>query len=113
MKSHRVAVLLSLLFLPVVLHARAEGHFDKTLQVNGSVSLDVMTGSGDITVKASGSNQVVVHGTVHTNNWLFGDESVIHQVESNPPIQQSGNSIRIGYDLPDDVKRHVSIDYVI
>ena len=34
-------------------------------------------------------------------------------MESNPPIQQSGNSIRIGYNLPDDVKRHVSIDYEI
>ena len=35
------------------------------------------------------------------------------KTESNPPIQQSGNSIRIGYDLPDDVKRHVSINYEI
>ncbi len=34
-------------------------------------------------------------------------------VESNPPIQQNGNSIRIGYDLPEDVRRHVSISYEI
>jgi DUF4097 and DUF4098 domain-containing protein YvlB len=37
----------------------------------------------------------------------------VHQVESNPPIQQSGTSIRIGYNLPEDVKRHVSINYEI
>jgi len=34
-------------------------------------------------------------------------------VESNAPIEQNGNSIRIGYNLPDDVKRHVSISYEI
>ena len=97
----------------MLVHASSEGHFDRTLQVNGSVTLDVSTGSGDITVKTGGSNQVVVHGTVHSSNWIFGDSNAVQKTESNPPIQQSGNSIRIGYDLPDDVKRHVSIDYEI
>ena len=71
------------------------------------------TGSGDITIKTGSSNQVVVHGTIHDNDWFFSNENAVHQVESNPPIQQSGNSIRIGYNLPDDVKRHVAIDYEI
>jgi DUF4097 and DUF4098 domain-containing protein YvlB len=105
--------LIGLLFLPVLVHASSEGHFDRTLQVNGSVTLDVSTGSGDITVKTGGSNQVVVHGTVRSSNWIFGDSNAVQKTESNPPIQQSGNSIRIGYDLPDDVKRHVSINYEI
>ena len=91
----------------MLVYASSEGHFDRTLQVNGSVTLDVSTGSGDITVKTGGSNQVVVHGTVHSSNWIFGDSNAVQKTESNPPIQQSGNSIRIGYDLPDDVKRHV------
>ena len=60
--------LIGLLFLPVLVHASSEGHFDRTLQVNGSVTLDVSTGSGDITVKTGGSNQVVVHGTVRSSN---------------------------------------------
>jgi DUF4097 and DUF4098 domain-containing protein YvlB len=106
-------ILIALLFLPVFVYASSEGRFDRTLQVNGSVALDVSTGSGDITVKTGSSNQVVVHGTVHSSNWVFGDSSAVQKVQSNPPIQQSGNSIRIGYDLPDDVKRHVSIDYEI
>ena len=93
--------------------ARTGGHFDRTLQVSGAVSLDVNTGSGDITIKTGSSNQVVVHGTIHENSWFFGNENAVHQVESNPPIQQSGGSLRIGYNLPDDVKRHVAIDYEI
>jgi DUF4097 and DUF4098 domain-containing protein YvlB len=57
---------------------------------------------------------VVVHGTVHSNNdWFSNAENAVHTIESNPPIQQNGNSIRIGYDLPEDVRRHVSISYEI
>jgi DUF4097 and DUF4098 domain-containing protein YvlB len=56
----------------------------------------------------------VIHGTVRGNNeWFSSADSAVHQVESNPPIQQSGSSIRIGYDLPEDVKRHVAINYEV
>ena len=117
MKKHCTAVrllLVTLLLAPVLLHARAEGHFDRTLTVSGTVSLDVTTGSGDVTIKASGTDKVVVHGTVHSNNdWFSNAENAVHTVESNPPIQQNGSSIRIGYDLPEDVRRHVSISYQI
>ena len=82
--------------------------------MSGVVRLDLTTGSGDVTIKTGSSNQVVVHGTVHSSNGWFGnDENAVHQVESNPPIQQNGNDIRIGYNLPEDVKRHVSISYEV
>lgn len=113
MNKRSSVVLIGLLFLPLMMWARSEGHFDRTLQVSGAVNLDVVTGSGDITVKTGNSNQVVVHGTVHSSNWVFGGDSAVQKVQSNPPIEQSGNGIRIGYNLPDDVKRHVSIDYDI
>lgn len=117
MKKHYTALrllLVALLLTPALLHARAEGHFDRTLTVSGTVSLDVTTGSGSITIKAGGTEKVVVHGTVRpSNDWFSNAENAIHTVESNPPVQQSGNSIRIGYDLPADVRRHVSISYEI
>lgn len=117
MKTHCTALrllLVTLLLAPALLHARAEGHFDRTLTVSGTVSLDVTTGSGDITIKAGGTDKVVVHGTVRaSNDWFSNAESAVHAVESNPPIQQNGNSIRIGYDLPMDVRRHVAISYEI
>ena len=114
MKKHRIGIFLALLLAPALLYGRAEGHFDRTLQVSGTVSLDITTGSGDITVKAGSSDKVVVHGTIHSSNdWFSSAESAVHTVESNPPIQQNGNSIRIGYNLPEDVRRHVSISYEI
>ena len=54
-----------------------------------------------------------MHGTIQSNNWFTDAEGAVHQVESNPPIQQSGNTIRIGYNLPEDVKRHISISYEV
>src|SRR5271169_4143318 len=113
MTKKSLILLLSLLLLPVLLHARVEGHFDRTLTVSGVVHLDLATGSGDITIKSGSSNQVVVRGTISSSGWLSSSDNAVHQLESNPPIQQNGNDIRIGYNLPEDVKGHVSISYEI
>lgn len=113
MNKRTVAFLLCTCLFPVLLHARAEGHFNRTLQVNGAVDLDVSTGSGDIVVRTGGANQVTVNARIRGSSWMFGDDSAIHQVESNPPIQQNGNKIRLGYDMPDNVRQHVSISYDI
>ena len=113
MTKKNITLLLSFLLLPVLLHARVEGRFDRTLTVSGVVHLDLTTGSGDITIKAGSSDQVVVHGTISSSGWFSSSDSAVHQVESNPPIQQNGNDIRIGYNLPEDVKRHVSISYEV
>jgi DUF4097 and DUF4098 domain-containing protein YvlB len=103
------------LLVPVIAFARAEQSFDKTLNVSSGVNLDLTTGSGGVVIKSGGANQVVVHGTVRSSNdWWGGDaENMVKSVASNPPIQQNGNSIRIGYNLPEDAKRHVSIAYEV
>jgi DUF4097 and DUF4098 domain-containing protein YvlB len=103
-----------LLMVPVLCFARAEGHFDRTLQVSGAVNLDLTTGSGEVTIKAGSSSQVVIHGRVRSGDWWGGDpESAVRSVESNPPIEQNGSSIRIGYNLPQDARHHVAISYEI
>ena len=115
MKKHFIAIFPILLLVPVFMFARSEGQFDRTLQVSGAVNLDLTTGSGDVSIKTGGSNQVVIRGRVRSNNEWFGEnaDSLIHSVESNPPIEQNGSTIRIGYNLPEDAKRHVSISYEI
>jgi DUF4097 and DUF4098 domain-containing protein YvlB len=113
-----IVVTLSVMFLASATLFAAEGSFDKTLSVSGPVTLDLTTGSGDVTVRAGGSNQVVIHGRVHSSygNW-FGmggsSESAIKAVQSNPPIEQNGNNIRIGYNLPEEAKNHVAISYEV
>ena len=115
MKRHLAAFLPLILMVPVLLFARAEDQFDRTLQVSGAVNLDLTTGSGEVIIKTGGSNQVVLHGRVHSNNEWFSDNAdrLVHSVAANPPIEQNGGSIRIGYNLPDEAKHHVSISYEI
>jgi hypothetical protein len=93
----------------------AEGEFHRTLKVTGPVNLQVETGSGSIQVRNGGSSEVVVTGHIRASNWgLFGDHpspQAIQRLEDNPPIQQSGNDIRIGHIDDPALKRGISISY--
>jgi len=113
MKRRLSLTLLFSLLVPLSVFARVEGRFDRSLTVSGAVNLELTTGSGEVIVKTGGSNQVQIHGKVRSSNdWWGGDyDSAVKSVESNPPIVQSGNSIRIGFNLPEDAKHHVSIAY--
>jgi hypothetical protein len=108
-------VLLVLVALSVALtafpaFAASEGHFDRTLTVTGAVDLDVQTGSGEISVRAGDSTKVEIHAKIHGSGW--GDvEQRIHEIENNPPIEQSGNTIRIGHIENHEWKRNISISY--
>jgi DUF4097 and DUF4098 domain-containing protein YvlB len=94
--------------------ARVEGHFERTLTVNGAANLDLTTGSGEVTIRTGGANQVSVKARVTSSDWWGGSpEAAVHSVEANPPIEQSGSSIRIGYNIPEDAKHHVAISYEI
>jgi hypothetical protein len=95
-----------------MLFARAEGQFDRTLTVSSGVNLDLTTGSGEVSIKTGSSDKVVIHARVTSGDWWGGNsEAAVRSVESNPPIVQTGNSIRIGYNLPEDAKHHVAISY--
>ena len=93
--------------------AAQEGHFDRTLSVTGAVDLTVQTGSGNISVKPGDSSKLEIHATIRVDHaWLNGDASArIHDIEANPPIEQNGNTIRIGH-FDDRGREHgISISY--
>jgi hypothetical protein len=92
----------------------SDGTFDKTLSVSGSVQLEVSTGSGYVHVNPGSDNQVHIIGHVHANHGFMGGNSddQVQKVVDNPPIQQSGNTIRVGQ-MHESVLNHVSIDYDI
>src|SRR5579862_1130048 len=84
----------------------ADGSFDRTLNVSGNVDIDVSTGSGSIHIRQGSGSRVEIHGRIHpTNNPFASDrnaEDAIRRIEANPPIEQSGQSIRIGRILDRD-----------
>lgn len=102
-----------LCLLPMPATAAAEGSFQRTLEVTGPVNLDVTTGSGSIQVRTGTSNQVQVTGRIRASSWWGGTsaEERVKRLEANPPIQQSGNIIRIGHITDPDLRRNVSISY--
>jgi putative adhesin len=95
-----------------VLSADADGSFDKTVTVSGPVDLDVVTASGGITVLPGRGGSVRVHATLKAQHgWFdFNDaEAHIRELERNPPVEQTGNRIRIGYVHGRDLLRGVSM----
>jgi len=92
--------------------APVEGHFDRTLAVNGPVDLDIRTGSGGIRVDTGAGNTVHIVGRFRASNWFDSDpQGRVKEIEAHPPIEQSGNTIRIGQPVDNDLFRTVNIDY--
>lgn len=92
--------------------ASVVGTFDRSFQVNGPVDLEVLTRSGDITVRAGSAGSVSIHGKIHSGGGFFGldtNKAGVQELQNNPPIRQNGNSIRIDY-----VNVHnIAVDYEI
>lgn len=101
--------------------ARAQnGSFERTLQVSGPVSMEVTSGSGNILVHTGENGRVHLLATIHARDaaydfWLCwfgpGASEQIRQLESNPPIEQRGNTITIGKMNDWLTSCPVSIDY--
>lgn len=89
----------------------AEGSFDRTLHVTGAVNLQIETGSGSINVRTGNSSEVRVTGHIRSNDWMGNAEDRVRKLESNPPIQQSGNDIRVGHIDDPDLRHDISISY--
>jgi DUF4097 and DUF4098 domain-containing protein YvlB len=95
----------------------AEGGFDRTLKTSGAVDLTVETGSGSISVRAGDGSSVHVTAKIRANeDWHVSTgeaQAKVKKLEANPPIEQNGNTIRIGEIRDEDLKRNVSISYEI
>ncbi|PYX66975.1 MAG: hypothetical protein DMG74_01835 [Acidobacteria bacterium] len=88
-----------------------QGTFQRTFQVSGPVDLEALTHSGDITVQSGPAGTVTVSGKIHVGDRWFngGRKAEVEELEKNPPVRQTGNSIRIDYVNV----RDISIDYEI
>ena len=98
--------------LGVTTVALADNTFDKTLNVSGQSDLYVSTGSGNIHVNPGSGNQIHIVGHVHAGWSSFGDvNSRVQKIVENPPIVQSGNTVRVGDVTDHSLFNNVSIDY--
>ena len=100
------AAVLGLAALPAL---ASEYPFERTLTVSGQVQLSVATGSGNIHLTRGAGNQVHIFGKVKTN-W-GGSEERAKEIAANPPIEQTGNIVRIGGHHEN--LHNISIDYEI
>jgi Putative adhesin len=91
--------------------ASVVGTFDRALTVNGPVDIEVLTHSGDISIRNGPAGVVTIHAKIHVGSkWMTGShDREVRELQQNPPIHQSGNNIRIEYvDFHD-----LSVDYEI
>lgn len=111
MMAMRAAALTAAVLTLPALALASDNTFDKTLNVSGAVQLEVSTGSGYVHVSPGSDNQVHIIGHVHANHGFMGSsDDQVQKVVDNPPIQQSGNTIRVGQ-MHESWFNHVSIDY--
>ncbi|MFZ0481137.1 MAG: DUF4097 family beta strand repeat-containing protein [Terriglobales bacterium] len=108
---HIAGITSALLIASLPAFAAVAGTFDRSYQVSGPVDLEVLSRSGDITIHNGAAGSVSIHGKIHIgNSWFGGDRtSDVQQIENNPPIRQSGNSIHIDYVNINNI----SVDYEI
>ncbi len=97
-----------------LLMAAAEGNFERTLKVTGPVDMEVLTGSGYIHVTTGAAGTVAVKAHVSVGEHLLAGESAearLQRILSHPPLEQTGNIVRIGHVDDPELRQNVSISY--
>ncbi len=112
MKQLRIFLIcLAVASLASLAAASTEGTFQRTLQVTGSSNIELNTGSGSVRVRTGDLNQVQITGHIKAVGWFSDAEQRVKEIENNPPIQQSGNDIRIGGEHDSSLFHNISISY--
>ena len=90
----------------------ATGAFDRTLNVTAPIRLELSNASGEVKIAGSSDNKVHVHADVRASGISFDSpQKRVDAVVSNPPVEQKGDTIRIGKDF--NRVHNVSIAYTI
>jgi DUF4097 and DUF4098 domain-containing protein YvlB len=88
------------------------GSFDRTYNVTGPVHLELANASGDVNISGSSDGKVHVHADVRASGFGFDNpQKRLDDTVSNPPIEQKGETIRIGKDAVHI--RNITIAYTI
>jgi len=99
--------------LGVPARAAESATFDRAFSVTAPVRLEVNNTSGNVEIRGSADGKVHIHGKVMPGGWsIFGGSTKsVEEVAANPPLEQNGNTIRIG--KTSSWLKNVSIDYQV
>lgn len=97
---------------------RVEGSFERTLAVGQQPDVEVVSGSGSIEIRQGGSGRVEIRGRIRAGDWGWSRsrlraEDQVKRLEANPPIEQQGNTVRIGHIEDEDLRDGVSISFEV
>jgi DUF4097 and DUF4098 domain-containing protein YvlB len=88
------------------------GTFDRSYNVTGPIRLELTNASGDVDITGSADGKVHVHGEVRASGFGFDNpQKRLDDTVSNPPIEQRGDTIRIGKEM--SRMRNITIAYTI
>jgi len=104
-----VTIFVAVVFTATVPARAAEATFERDLTVTGKVDLSVHTGPGSIHLTSGPEGRVHVFARVKSG-WGGSDE-MVQEIAAHPPIQQTGNIVRLGGDHRN--LGNISIDYEI
>ncbi len=108
--------ILSAVLVTAAVTAAHSQDFDRNLPASASTDLYVSTGSGHIRITPGSDSQVHIKGHVHAGWNAGGDiDDRIRKIVANPPINQTGNEIRVGSLSSEDRRlyNNITIDYEI
>ncbi len=89
---------------------------ERTLTVSGPVTLDVRSNPGGVYISRGSSSSVLVRAIIKP---LYGRldfdiaEANIRALEQNPPIEQTGNEVRLGFVKDPSLLRAVTIRFEV
>src|ERR1700720_377289 len=90
----------------------ATGSLDRTFSVKGPIRLELNNTSGDVSITGSSDGKVHIHAEARASGMGFASpEKRISEFISNPPIEQRGDTIRVGEEMRR--MRNLSVTYVI
>jgi DUF4097 and DUF4098 domain-containing protein YvlB len=96
-------------FSSVVKAHAAEATFTRTLTTGSKAELDVETGAGTIHLTRGPAGSIRIFGRVR-GGWGTSEDR-IREIAAQPPIQQTGNIVRVGANRQN--LHNISIDYEI
>jgi len=88
------------------------GNFDRSFTVTGPIRLELSNAAGDVQITGSADGQVHVHAEAHSSGMgLANSQKRLDEIIANPPLEQKGDTIRIGKDMAR--ARNLSISYTV